>query len=30
VTLAVYAHLFGNADERAAIAVEIALADALA
>jgi len=30
VTLAVYAHLFGNADERAASAVEIALADALA
>lgn len=29
VTLAVYAHLFGNTDERAAAAVETALADAL-
>ena len=29
VTLAVYAHLFGNADERAATAVEFALAEAL-
>lgn len=29
VTLAVYAHLFGNTDERAAAAVETALASAL-
>jgi hypothetical protein len=30
VTLSVHAHLFGNTDERASAAVEVALADALA
>jgi len=29
VTLGVYAHLFGNTDDRASAAVEIALSDAL-